>query len=1115
MKTKKMNALMALLLVFTLVFGQAGAVYAAEPADMPASVESSTEEAEIEDKEEPVVSDEEDNTGTEVEEDGSETSDESNTESENKEETETNAGENGSDTEEKIETPETVGDENEAPQEGKTEEDQTPSMAGEEPEAEDTEDIKPNHVLSVDKQKNLDALGFKTMALSQEMMKEKSELSEVVSALSLMEAGKDYVENEIIYAADSEEKAAEIAECYGGTLAEYEYGIATVNIEKSVVEAVDVAADMEVPIPAVYPNLVIKIDGNWEAALDENNNTTSEHQFLDAEDVEHKEEIVSEETDIVYLDEKPYALSPTDPGYNDQWYHEKIGTVGAWDATKGSGVTVAVLDSGVDYNHPDLKENIKGHLSLVDSTDGMDVNGHGTHCAGIIAARQNDIGGVGIAPEAGIYGIKVLDDSGYGFSVDSIRGVRAAIEGKVDVISMSFGSLFHLPIFQDAIDAAVKEGIVVVAASGNEATSQKSYPAAYENVISVAASDNDNDLTSFSNFGTWVDIAAPGYEILSTFPNDKYVYLDGTSMACPVVAGTVALMVANSSKTGGINSEADVEKISKNLLANAGGKVSSYTGAQTGSYPLVDVEAATYAADMQEPQKPEIKFNSQLSSDKVPKVKAGDNESFTFDAYGKIYYTINGKKPTVKTGIPYYKGTGIRMNRSGKVKIQAITVIGNKVSPLFSQTYFYDAPIAEFEPTCNDQMSVVIGKSIQLGVNIGPSYATNKKLTWQCESESGNIKVNAKGKVTCNKHATPGETATVTVETQDASEFKNTFTITAVEKENVTLTLNETSVTIMTPWQYYFEANEIDPAVLDACKNYPAVFKLEANSGGVTEQYTYKSSNPKVAAVDEDGYIVGLKKGTAKITVTTNDGSGKKATCKVTVKVPVFDLWTVSSTGYVSEVQSDGSLSEIPIATGCSITMKTEVNYNSKNSLFVPTNKSLEWVSSNPSAVTVKNGKVTCKPNAEAGTTVDVTITAKDKCGISKRVRFCVVDKVESIYLKDDDGIEYAGLAISQILDKNVPRNLEVGDVLSDPIERDDIWIKTRKRNPKVCWEFTSKASNKDVVYRYYDSDYGVWAVAATKEGTSTLTYTMRDGSNKTFKVKFTVDKASTNINKI
>jgi subtilisin family serine protease len=295
---------------------------------------------------------------------------------------------------------------------------------------------------------------------------------------------------------------------------------------------------------------------------------------------------------LLYRYEEDAAANevPNDPQFGEQWALNNLGQEGgkeradidaleAWQTTKGSeDVVVAVLDTGVDFTHVDLRENmwirpenmpaytddelgtfndLNGYNGTDQIADPMDDNGHGTHCAGIIGAEgDNDEGITGINWHVKIMPLKFLGRGGFGSVGDAIEAINYAIDRKehgvnVRIISASWGSRMKSKALEDTIRAAGDAGILFVAAAGNDGSSNDRiphYPSNYDlpNIVSVAALDRNDQLAGFSNFGTKsVHIAAPGKDILSTWLNDDYREASGTSMATPYVSGVAALVIAN------------------------------------------------------------------------------------------------------------------------------------------------------------------------------------------------------------------------------------------------------------------------------------------------------------------------------------------------------------------------------------------------------------------------------------------------------------------------------------------------------------------------------------------------------------------------------------------
>ncbi|MFQ6131915.1 MAG: S8 family peptidase [Armatimonadota bacterium] len=210
----------------------------------------------------------------------------------------------------------------------------------------------------------------------------------------------------------------------------------------------------------------------------------------------------------------------------------------------GRGVKVAVVDTGIDYRHRDLKPNYAGGYDFAeDDNDPLDEHGHGSHCAGIIAGAENGVGIVGVAPQARLYAVKVLAKDGSGYYSDVIAGLEWCVENGMQIASMSFGAYDHSRALEMACEAASRAGLLLVAASGNEGRPQVMVPAKYDSVIAVGAVDQADEIPPWSNTGPEIELCAAGVNILSAY-GGRYRALWGTSMACPHVSGTAALVLA-------------------------------------------------------------------------------------------------------------------------------------------------------------------------------------------------------------------------------------------------------------------------------------------------------------------------------------------------------------------------------------------------------------------------------------------------------------------------------------------------------------------------------------------------------------------------------------------
>ena len=327
------------------------------------------------------------------------------------------------------------------------------------------------------------------------------------------------------------------------------------------------------------------------------------------------------EDDVVVwaLDKPPWAGKPKPtpeppPSEILPWGVNRIDAELVWPGSNtGAGVTVAVIDTGIDKDHPDLEANIVGGRNFVgkgpswrrkvDPEKWDDDNGHGTHVAGTVAAIDNEEGVIGVAPGASLLGVKVLDQNGGGYLSDIVDGIYWAVDigpdgeeasgDEADVINMSLGTTYNVQTFRDAVDYAEGQGVVVVASAGNEGSGTDTvlYPAKYGSVIAVAATWSNDERASFSSTGPSVELAAPGVYVYSTYKDGQYGTLSGTSMASPHVAGTAALVIAS-----GVTDNNEV----RGLLVSTADDLGIDDCDPLFGYGLVDAEEAATGAETPE-----------------------------------------------------------------------------------------------------------------------------------------------------------------------------------------------------------------------------------------------------------------------------------------------------------------------------------------------------------------------------------------------------------------------------------------------------------------------------------------------------------------------------------
>jgi subtilisin len=264
--------------------------------------------------------------------------------------------------------------------------------------------------------------------------------------------------------------------------------------------------------------------------------------------------IMKELADIEVLDKKPRGLD---------WSLKAINVKEAWSKTKGEGVKVVVIDTGIDMSHPDFKDNLKMTINMHNRTkDVTDDYGHGSHVAGLIAGKRT-----GVAPNVDLYVAKVLDKDGNGNMANISDGITMAMNIKADILCMSLGMPQDLPVnVQQRLLDAHSRGTTIVCAVGNGNKNTIEYPSFYDYVIAVGGVDKDLKRASFSNYGKQIDIVAPAVDILSTYKDNNYARMSGTSMASPLVAGAIALLISDARKQGIELSPNEIKEIITNRL---------------------------------------------------------------------------------------------------------------------------------------------------------------------------------------------------------------------------------------------------------------------------------------------------------------------------------------------------------------------------------------------------------------------------------------------------------------------------------------------------------------------------------------------------------------------
>ena len=248
-----------------------------------------------------------------------------------------------------------------------------------------------------------------------------------------------------------------------------------------------------------------------------------------------------------------YSVINSNTGVDGEVIDYGVNLLGApleWNETMGRGISVGVIDTGVDFTHVDLKDRVAEYINFTTEHGLDDLSGHGTHVSGILAASLNGVGVVGVAPEAELYVAKAFKQDGSGDDKAIADSLEWLIKKDVKVINMSFASETPSDVIYSKIKKANEKGIILVAAAGNDANTKDSigYPAKWKEVIAVTAVDFDKKFASFSSVGKEAQIAAAGKEIYSTLPDNSYGVLSGTSMAAPLISGASALLQSKAKK---------------------------------------------------------------------------------------------------------------------------------------------------------------------------------------------------------------------------------------------------------------------------------------------------------------------------------------------------------------------------------------------------------------------------------------------------------------------------------------------------------------------------------------------------------------------------------------
>ncbi|MFE4350577.1 S8 family serine peptidase [Peribacillus butanolivorans] len=512
--------------------------------------------------------------------------------------------------------------------------------------------------------------------------------------------------------------------------------------------------------------------------------------------------------------------SPNDPAYIDQWHHKKLGTQAAWTKTMGlKEMVVAIIDDGIDRNHEDLKGKIDHPYDAVRNRKNIvPVGEHGTHIAGIIAgSANNDLGGTGVAPNIKIMPINVFNGK-YADTADIIEAIHYAVQQGADIINMSLGETSYSEALNKAVQEAYSKGLLIVAAAGNEGDMGKSvqrvYPAAFSHVISVAATDSKDKRTSYSNYHSTVDIAAPGDYILSTLPNNRYGWMSGTSMATPMVAGVAALIWSNEPKL--TKYEVEYRLYDSAIDLGTKGKDIYYGNGRVNAKKALEMKTLT------RPTVTAISDKDTLIKGKIPSdFKTGTLSIYTNE---KTLATvkINGEKS--------FSATIAKQTAGTLIYTRVVDNAGNKSVPVLVKVEDKTAPTKPTVNSVGDNTTKVTGKAeagSTVTVKMGSTVLGKAK-----SNSSGNFTV------TMTKKQKAGKVLSVTA-TDKAGNTSSVKTVTVADKTAPSIPSVNTVTTKTTKVTGKAEANSTV---------YVKASKIVIGSAKATSKGTFSIKIPKQKA---------------------------------------------------------------------------------------------------------------------------------------------------------------------------------------------------------------------------------------------------------------------------
>ncbi len=875
---------------------------------------------------------------------------------------------------------------------------------------------------------------------------------DILSTTESLTPGEDYVPNQIMFWADSQEYAEMVAAAYSGVLAIYSDHIAVVELQTAtVVEALSVASDMSTVMPAVDANHIIRLDP------DEDSNSEGIDPEMRAQALPQLKTWYDKPND-------PFLVNPASSNY--QWVHDAINTYEAWTVTTGSSsIKVAVVDSGVLATHEDLVGKVQV-VSMTDITGDPDTDtaGHGTHVAGIIAAASgNGKGGAGIAPGVKILSVAALPYGGGDDAVIAI-GIGRAVTAGADIINMSFGSYAYNAALNASIQNAINHNVTCIAAMGNDGSNSYRYPAAYSNVIAVSAVDPSLRRANFSNYGSWADIAAPGVDIISSVNNSTTAYgsKGGTSMAAPVVSGVAALYMSKAGRVSPSAMEKKLEScVNKSSSSSIGAGVidAAKLFSTEKTAPVITIKSSL--------NEPITNFTLPIALESTLSI-AGAEGSLNAKV---ILYTTDGTTPSfsngeVKNGAIYSSAISLASMQAGKaITVKAICVNEMGIMSSVASVKFTLAQSSSISSLSISGVSkITAGGSTTFTASVLPVASVSQKVIWSIYTRSGAVKATLSSTGVLKTAVNDGGSVTIraTSAVNNAKYVDKVVTVDAIPFIKK-ISLN--------PQQIAFNF-KIGDGTNWALEIASAINTSNESVNPATLLCQWSSSNTKVATVNQSGVVTAVGKGTATIKCLVLDGSNKYATCAI-IANPVAESISVS-----------GQLSIAPGKTG---------TYKATILPTVANPKAFVWsLPEAPAGVKISTSGVVSVPSSVTSGSIVVRATTEGS-GLISEMSVSIAAQATSISLTSSDSRvtrnSSATITGATIFTLNIASTAAVDNILQLGYLRNG-------NNTTPIW------SSSSPTVASVDQN---GKVIGLKAGSTTITCATRDGSGKKATMKVTV----------